>query len=117
MFTKKLNLTCLTGFSIRLRKKVVGLHCVKSIQIRSFLWSAFSGIRTEYGDLRSLNLLIQSQCGKIRTRIISVFGHFSRSALKSCLNIFSCTRLQLNTAKLKFFKNDYKELLLYKKVW
>ena len=27
-------------------------HCVKSIQIRSFLWSVFSRIRTEYGELR-----------------------------------------------------------------
>ena len=26
--------------------------CVKSVQIRSFLWSAFSGIWTEYGDFR-----------------------------------------------------------------
>ena len=26
-------------------------HCVKSVQIRSFFWSVFSCIRTEYGDL------------------------------------------------------------------
>ena len=26
---------------------------MKSVQIRSFYWSAFSRIRTEYGDLRS----------------------------------------------------------------
>ena len=26
-------------------------HCVKSFQIRSFSWSIFSRIRTEYGDL------------------------------------------------------------------
>ena len=29
------------------------LHCVKSVQIRSFFWSLFPCIRTEYGDLRS----------------------------------------------------------------
>ena len=40
-------------------------HCVKSVQIRSFFWSVFS--------------IIQSECGKIRTRKTSVFGHFSRS--------------------------------------
>ena len=40
-------------------------HCVKSVQIRSYLWSVFSFIRTEYR--------------KIRTRNNSVFGHFSRS--------------------------------------
>ena len=29
------------------------LHCVKSVQIRSFLRSVFSRTRTKYGDLRS----------------------------------------------------------------
>ena len=41
------------------------LHCVKSVQIRSFSWSVFSCIRPEYR--------------KIQTRKNSVFGHFSRS--------------------------------------
>ena len=45
-------------------------HCVKWVQIRSFFSSVFSGIRTK----------IQSECGKIRTRKNSVFGHFSSSA-------------------------------------
>ena len=27
------------------------LHCVKSVQIQSFLWSVFYCIRTQYGDL------------------------------------------------------------------
>ena len=43
-------------------------HCVKSFQMRNFLWPAFSRIR------------IQSECGKIRTRKNFVFRHFSRSA-------------------------------------
>ena len=42
------------------------LHYVKSCKIRSFFWSVFSSIPTEYG--------------KIRTRKNFVFGHFSRSA-------------------------------------
>ena len=29
------------------------LHCMKSFQVRSFFWSVFSCIRTEYGDLLS----------------------------------------------------------------
>ena len=29
-------------------------HCVKSVQIRSFFWSVFSRIRTEYGEIRSM---------------------------------------------------------------
>ena len=28
-------------------------NCVKSVQIRSFFWSAFSHIRTEYGEIQS----------------------------------------------------------------
>ena len=40
-------------------------HWVKSVQIRSFFWSIFSCIRTEYR--------------KVRARKNSVFGHFSRS--------------------------------------
>ena len=27
------------------------VHCVKGVQIRSFFWSVFSGIRTEYGEI------------------------------------------------------------------
>ena len=50
-------------------------YCVKSVQIRSYFWSVFSRIRTEY----EVSLRIQSECGKIRTRNNSVFGHFLRS--------------------------------------
>ena len=39
-------------------------HFVKSVEIRSFYWSVFSCIWTEYR--------------KIRTRKISVFGHFTQ---------------------------------------
>ena len=38
----------------------------ESVQIRSFFWSVFSHIRTEYGEI-------------LRTRKNSVSGHFSRS--------------------------------------
>ena len=50
-------------------------HCVKSVQIRSYFWSVFSRNPIEY----FVSLQIQSECGKIRTRNNSVFGHFSRS--------------------------------------
>ena len=43
------------------------LHCVKSVRIRSFFWSVFSCIQTEYR--------------KIRTRKNSVFRYFSPSAI------------------------------------
>ena len=43
---------------LKILKKTI--HCVKSVLIRSFFWSVFSCIRTEYGE-------------------ILVFGDFSRS--------------------------------------
>ena len=48
---------------------------MKIAQLRSFFWSAFYSIKTEY----SVPLRIQSESGKIRTRKNSVFEHFSRS--------------------------------------
>ena len=39
-------------------------HCVKRVRVRSFFWSVFFRIQTNYGDIQS----IQSECGKIRTR-------------------------------------------------
>ena len=50
------------------------------------------GLNTErYG----VSLRIQSECGKIRTRKNSVFGHFSRSDV-SHLNLFSISFLLCN---------------------
>ena len=54
------------------------LHSVKSVQIRSFFWSVFSRIQTEYEEIL-VSLCIQSECGKIWTRKNSVLGHFSLS--------------------------------------
>ena len=55
-------------------------HCVKSFQTRSFFWSVFSPIWTEYGDLRSKSPY-SVQIREIRTRIYSEFGHFLSSVL------------------------------------
>ena len=44
------------------------IHCVKTVQIRSFFWSVFC---------------IQFKHGKKRTRKNSVFGHFSHSVFIS----------------------------------
>ena len=61
-------------------------HCVKSVQIRSNVWSVFSRIRIEYGRY-FVSLHIQSECGKIRTRNYSVFEHFSRSVTPPISNL------------------------------
>ena len=67
-------------------------HCVKIVWKRSYFWSVFSYIWTEYGDSRS-NLRIQSEYRKIRTRNNSVFGHFSRSG-SLLLNETASSKLQ-----------------------
>ena len=53
-------------------------HCVKSVPIRCFFWTTFPafGLNTERCGVSPRN---QSECGKIRTRKKSAFGHFSRS--------------------------------------
>ena len=76
---------------------------MKSVQIRSFLWSVFFRIWTEYG----VSLRIQSECGKIQTRKNSVFGNFPRSdghLLKTRTNLES--RLRFSECSFSFLPNS-----------
>ena len=59
-----LSLSLLQNISVQVLLTTVK-NCVKSVQVRSFFWSVFSCIRTEYS--------------KTRTRKNSVSGHFSRT--------------------------------------
>ena len=58
--------------------------CVKSVQIRSFFWSVFSSIQTEYGEIQTKYgeiLCIPPYSVWMRENTCqknSVFGHFSR---------------------------------------
>ena len=83
-------------------------HCVKSVQIRSFLWSVFSCIRTEYR--------------KIRTRKNSVFKHFIGSddfvvkmkedftmKVLYCLIVTSLAITQLNFMLMGFVINQRRQ--------
>ena len=63
-------------------------HCVKSVQIRSYFWSVFFCIQSEYR--------------KIRTRNNSVFGHFSRSAIPLRLSGHNCQKNAYWRRFLKF---------------
>ena len=49
---------------------LINLRCVESVQIRSFFWSVF------------VHFHILPECGKIRTRNISVFRHFHAVSLR-----------------------------------
>ena len=51
-------------------------HCVKSVQMRSFLWFLFSCFRTEYVDLRCKSLYsvrIQENANQKKPRIWTLF--------------------------------------------
>ena len=54
--------------------KQSGNHCVKSVQIRSFFWSVFSCIRTEYGDLLRIYIDFQLFCVQASNIVLS-FSH------------------------------------------
>ena len=63
---------------------ILSMHCVKSVQIRSFFWSVFPAFGLN-AERYKVSLRIQSECGKIRTRKNPVSGHFSRSDSYSIL--------------------------------
>ena len=72
--------TTLTNFYIILPLDILDTigHCVKSVQIRSFFWSVFSRIRTEYREIRSISPY-SAQMWENKDHKKSVFGHFSRN--------------------------------------
>ena len=66
-------------------------HCVKSVQIQSFFWSVLPVFELNM-EIYSVNLRIQSECEKIRTRKNSASGRFSGSGCFS-KNILYLTTL------------------------
>ena len=68
----------LTMRSEKLLYPIGCFHYAKSVQIRSFLWSVFSCIRTEFGDLLSVFSLNTRKYGPEKN---SIFGYFLRSVL------------------------------------
>ena len=75
-------------------------YCVKSAQIRSFFWSVFSGVRTEYGKILRIR--------EIRTIKNSVFANFSRSVCVFDLSVTKDLEQRRKTKKicvsLRFYK-------------
>ena len=51
------------------------MHCVKSVQVRSFFWSVFSRIRTEYGAISYLSVFCPNtgKCRPERTTHLDTF--------------------------------------------
>ena len=48
-------------------KTLTKSHCVKSVQIRSYFWSVFSSIQTEYGDLDTHAVSVSTKLNLIWT--------------------------------------------------
>ena len=60
-------------------KILLFLYCVKSVQIRSFFWSVFSRVRTEYGDLLHkfpYSVRIRENTDQKKLRIWTLFTHY-----------------------------------------
>ena len=60
---------------------VINLHLVKSVQIRSFFWSVFSRIRTEYRDL--LHKSRYSVRIQISNQLKKSFNHINLAGLQA----------------------------------
>ena len=61
----------------QLKVWVSASHCVKSVQIRSYFWSVFSRIWTEYGEIQRISPYSVRMPENVDHN--SVFGHFSCS--------------------------------------
>ena len=62
-------------------------HCVESVQIRSFFWSIFSRIRSEYGEIRSM----RENTDQIKLCIWTLFTQCSKIYLQKYL-IYFCLK-------------------------
>ena len=89
-------------------------HCVKSVQIRSYFWSVFSCIRTEYGDLRSKKLHLMYLTGSWITPLLWAFFE----AWKICIAFqdFSSyfNSFQVNVPFLYFVQTSKKRVLMFR---
>ena len=69
--------------------KILITHCVKSVQIRSYFWSVFSHIRTEYGVIRSISpysVLMQENTDQKELRIWTLLKQWI--AISANINLF-----------------------------
>ena len=94
------------------------LHCVKSVRIRSFSGSHYYpafGLNTErYG----VSLRIQSECGKMRTRITPNMDTFHAVTYVLHTAIISIMKQLLNhfTSKLHYFNGLLKNFTFYEEM-
>ena len=91
-------------------------RCVKSIQIRSFLWSVFSCIRTEYEDLlrkSPYSVRIQENTDQNKLHIWALFTQcLFREIFRNFLImvLISVVRLSLSSSKLGNSKMNFTDV-------
>ena len=79
-------------------------HCVKNIRIRSFSWSVFSRIWTEYRD-GFCKSLYSVQTPDIETRKSLVFGYTFHAVYSILLRLLRNTGIQANVYDVTFSQN------------
>ena len=81
-------------------------HCVKSVQLRSYFWSVFSCIPTEYGDLlckSPYSVRIQENTDQRKPRIRTIFTQCRQKFSGSKLPVYVVYRLLLLGTTYYFF--------------
>ena len=64
------------------------LHCVKSVQIRSYFWSAFSYIWTEYKEIRNIFPYSVRMRENTDEKLLCIWTLFTQSQLKEYAQVF-----------------------------
>ena len=84
------------------------VHYVKSVQIRSFFWSLFSRIRTEYGEIRSISpysVRMRENADQKKLHIRTFFTQWLRHSHYKC-----CVKYKKHLKTAEFAKNAYGNL-------
>ena len=85
------------------------VNCVKSVQIRSFFWSVFSRIWTEYGEIWSISPYSSPNAGKFgleKTPYLDIFLAVSSNTNMKCLILYVIFCYFYLPQALNFFMTD-----------
>ena len=63
------------------KRHLLNSHCMKSDKIRSYFWSAFSRIRTEYGEILRISPYLVQMRENVEQKK-SEFVHFSKKTAR-----------------------------------
>ena len=84
-------------------------HCAKNVQIRSFFWSVFSRIWTEYGEIWSISPYSSPNAGKFgleKTPYLDIFLAVSANTIMKCLILYVIFCYFYLPQALNFFMTD-----------